>query len=271
MIQYDDTTNESQEYQDFIEKFKPKKTTDDCYTPANIYEAVKVWAVNEYGLEGRPVLRPFYPGGDYIAEDYPPEAVVIDNPPFSILSQICEYYDMIGVDYFLFAPALSLFSTYSGRCHYVLSNSSVTYANGAEVKTSFVTNLGKYKVLVSPELHDVVAAAERENTRAVNPLPRYVYPPEIITPAVLQKIAGQGVRLAFEESECVFIRTLDAQRPFKKSIFGAGFLLSEEAAARHTAALKQGAQNVIDSAGGTPAGTVMTWELSERERELTRR
>lgn len=28
------------DYDSFLEKFKPKKTTDDCYTPANIYEAV---------------------------------------------------------------------------------------------------------------------------------------------------------------------------------------------------------------------------------------
>ena len=32
--------NESKEYQAFVDKFKPKKTTDDCYTPKNIYEVV---------------------------------------------------------------------------------------------------------------------------------------------------------------------------------------------------------------------------------------
>lgn len=55
----------SKTYEEFVEKFKIKKTTDDCYTPPYIYDAVKSWAVNEYGLEGRPVVRPFYPGGDY--------------------------------------------------------------------------------------------------------------------------------------------------------------------------------------------------------------
>ena len=30
----------SKEYEDFVEKFKPKKTTDDCYTPPNVYEEV---------------------------------------------------------------------------------------------------------------------------------------------------------------------------------------------------------------------------------------
>lgn len=35
-------------YQAFVDKFKPKKTTDDCYTPANIYEAVAAWVAEEY-------------------------------------------------------------------------------------------------------------------------------------------------------------------------------------------------------------------------------
>lgn len=50
-------------YEEFVEKFKPKKTTDDCYTPPVVYEAVKSWAINEYGLQGRKIERPFYPGG----------------------------------------------------------------------------------------------------------------------------------------------------------------------------------------------------------------
>ncbi len=34
-------------YAAFVDKFKPKKTTEDCYTPENILEAVKGWAVAE--------------------------------------------------------------------------------------------------------------------------------------------------------------------------------------------------------------------------------
>jgi hypothetical protein len=26
------------DYEGFLDKFQPKKTTDDCYTPANVYE-----------------------------------------------------------------------------------------------------------------------------------------------------------------------------------------------------------------------------------------
>lgn len=33
----------SEEYKAFVDKFKPKLTTNDCYTPPNIYETVKEW------------------------------------------------------------------------------------------------------------------------------------------------------------------------------------------------------------------------------------
>lgn len=50
-------------YEEFVEKFKPKKTTDDCYTPPEIYEAVKEWACEEYGIDRKRIVRPFYLGG----------------------------------------------------------------------------------------------------------------------------------------------------------------------------------------------------------------
>ena len=86
------------DYDGFLEKFKPKKTTDDCYTPKNVYETVKTWAVEEYSLQGREVVRPFWPGMDYEAFDYPDRCVVIDNPPFSILSQIVRWYYAQKID-----------------------------------------------------------------------------------------------------------------------------------------------------------------------------
>ena len=77
-------------YEEFVEKFKPKKTTDDCYTPPNVYNAIADWVANEYGLDRSTFVRPFYPGGDYKTFDYPDNCAVVDNPPFSILSQKTE-------------------------------------------------------------------------------------------------------------------------------------------------------------------------------------
>ena len=111
-------------YEEFVEKFKPKKTTDDCYTPPRVYEAVKDWVVKEYGIDPTKIVRPFYPGGDYERFEYPEGGVVLDNPPFSILSKILRFYDERGIAYFLFAPTLTIFSSakntrggvYSRRC-----------------------------------------------------------------------------------------------------------------------------------------------------------
>lgn len=87
-------------YEEFVEKFKPKKTTDDCITPPLIYETVKSWACKEYGIDSERIVRPFWPGADYRTFNYPDECVVLDNPPFSILTQICEFYLNRGIPFF---------------------------------------------------------------------------------------------------------------------------------------------------------------------------
>lgn len=46
------------EYEAFVNKFKPKKTTDDCYTPPKVYEAVKDWVCEEYGVNPDNIVRP---------------------------------------------------------------------------------------------------------------------------------------------------------------------------------------------------------------------
>lgn len=98
-------------YEEFTEKFKHRMTTDDCYTPEPVYEAVKRWAAREYGIDESSVVRPFYPGGDYEHYEYPKGCVVLDNPPFSKLKTIIKFYDEREIDYFLFAPTLTILST----------------------------------------------------------------------------------------------------------------------------------------------------------------
>lgn len=76
-----DREDGNDEYNDFVEKFEPKKTTDDCYTPEVVYDAIAEWVENRYGVKRSKFMRPFYPGGDYTAEEYKPGSVVVDNPP----------------------------------------------------------------------------------------------------------------------------------------------------------------------------------------------
>ena len=149
-------------YEDFVNKFKIKKTTDDCYTPPHIYEKVKEWAVKEYNLSGKIIERPFYPGGDYINYNYTENSVVIDNPPFSILSKIIDYYNEHNIKYFLFAPHLTLFTLYRAKCH-VVTKSKIIYENGARVATSFVTNLEDNVIRTAPDLAQLLTEPSKKS------------------------------------------------------------------------------------------------------------
>jgi hypothetical protein len=72
------------DYESYIAKFREQaKTTDDTYTPPDVYEAVVKYVGTIYDLTDKVILRPFYPGGDYRNAEYPEDGVVIDNPPFS--------------------------------------------------------------------------------------------------------------------------------------------------------------------------------------------
>ena len=251
------------EYAAFVEKFKLKKTTDDCYTPDNVYAAVLDWAVKEYGLEGARIIRPFYPGGDYTKEDYSGDCAVIDNPPFSILAEICRWYSQRGIRYFLFGPGQTLFSG-SGLdgINYVICDAHITYDNGAVIRTGFITNMGQYKIMVAPDLYEAIKAVDYKNRKAATKsVPTYDYPDHVLTAARIQRIAKYGQSLRIRAEDCAFIRALDSQRGAGKAVFGGGFLLSEKAAAEKAAAEKAAAEK---------AGAKI-WELSEREKEIIRR
>lgn len=249
---------EDEEYTEFVDKFKQKKTTDDCYTPENIYNAIRDWAVEHYGLDGAQILRPFFPGGDYEHAEYPEGCVVIDNPPFSILSQICRFYMEKNIRFFLFAPALTLFGVAGGTCNYLPMSCRITYENGADVRTSFVTNLGAYKIETSPELWARVDALNTENIHADTvELPGYTYPDCVMTPIRIAP-TSRYMALRIPAEDACFQRALDAQKAQKKVVYGACFLLSEKAAAEKAAAEKAAAEK----------RTEFVWELSARERAI---
>lgn len=247
--------NES--YEEFVEKFKPKRTTDDCYTPEGIYDVVRDYVIEKYGLQGRPIVRPFWPGGDYEKFDYPENCVVIDNPPFSILAQILDFYVEKKIEFFLFAPHLTVMNSAGSRCNIIVTGNQIVYENKAVVATSFATNLGKFKIDVDSTLyrriHDVVEADNKKMKRL-----RYIYPDEVLTTTTIQKLACKGVDLRIKEEDCFFTRALDDQKGMKKTLYGAGFLLSEKATAEKKAAEKKAAEK----------NKTIEWKLSDREREI---
>ena len=260
----DDTKQEgNDEYNEFLDKFEAKKTTDDCYTPEGVYEAVADWVAKEYGLNRKRFVRPFYPGGNYQAQEYRTTDVVVDNPPFSILTEIMRFYCERNIAFFLFAPSLTLFG--SGRdCDvcYIASGISVTYENGAVVDTGFVTNLDKAKVRAVAELHDRVQEAADEYRKELRrELPKYSYPDEVLTATMVSYMCKHGQDLAIYPDECERITQLDAQKEADKALYGGGFLLSEKAAAEKAAAEKAAAEKAAAT----------RWPLSDRERAIVKR
>lgn len=166
------------DYDGFVEKFKPKKTTDDCYTPPEVMEVVNA----------------------YVDE------------------------------------------------------------NGASVRTGFVTSLPSPNVAESePDLGDAInAVCDELRHRTVNKLPKYEYPPEVVTAARMQWYAAHHTRYAVPRGECCKIPALDSQRAMGKTIFGGGLLLSERAAAERAAAERAAAERAA----------AKVWTLSERERAM---
>lgn len=273
------------DYEGFVEKFKPKKTTDDCYTPPEIYDTILEWLGENVDLKGREIKRPFYPGGDYKAEHYPDNCVVVDNPPFSILSKIINFYVASGVKFFLFAPTLTMASAkISGRTDiditYITCGVTVTYANGAIVNTSFVSNLfGDVRVWACHELYQRI---KRVNDRCVKEKkvrpPVFDYPGNVTSAAILSRLPKHGVSIKIKKQECRYISALDSQKRVSKGIFGSGFLLSDRAAAEKAAAEKMLEKNIVEEKAmqekaaaekaAAEKAAAIVWELSEREKRI---
>ena len=154
--------HKSDTYEEFVDKFKPKKTTDDCMTPPAVYDIIADWVAARYGVARSDMVRPFWPGADYQSFDYGGR-VVVDNPPFSILGKILKYYNENNIKYFLFAPMLTCFN-HLNKADAVLIKPAITYENGAHVRTAFLTNLPTdFKV----EYSDYLSAALSPPSKAL--------------------------------------------------------------------------------------------------------
>ena len=259
-----DREKDNEEYNEFLDKFEAKKTTDDCYTPELVYEAVAEWVAGEYGVDRTRFVRPFYPGGDYQKFKYKPDAIVVDNPPFSILAEILAWYKEHKIDFFLFGPTLTLFSSSSSSSCAIPTGVAVTYENEAKVSTSFLTSLEDkgLRVRTAPDLYRVVDEANKEWTKDLKKeLPKYSYPDEVITSAMVARWSKYGVDFSVSVAESELCSALDAQKPDGKAIFGKGYLLSERAAAERAAAERAAAERAA----------AIRWPLSEREKEIVRR
>ena len=211
------------DYDLFVDKFKSKKTTDDCYTPPEVFEVIKDWAMKEYGFTEDRIVRPFYPGGDFENADYPEGCVVLDNPPFSILSKIVRFYVARNIDFFLFVPHLTLFQNlFKGeRVGALIVDVNVIYENGATVTTSFMTSMDSAKVRTAPELRRAIQDVQGSTVTT----PILDYPRNATTSARLSKVATVPFRI--ERDECIYLKEFVEGSPF-----GGGILMTDAVADR---------------------------------------
>lgn len=246
-----------QDYYEWLKKFETKKTTDDTYTPPLVYKVVYDYVGNELmPLDGLDVLRPFYPNGDYEAVDYKDNSIVIDNPPFSILSKICRFYQRRGIRFFLFAPALTAFNLVRGinGVTVIVAPATITYDNGAVIETAFITNLSpNIKVKTAPSLSKALMATQQLKRK----MPKYCYPDNVLMISQLQKLCKYNVDFEIMSDECCFIDYLEQQKSFGKKLFGGGFLISDEKAQE----LLQKRRQIKNEEYG------ITWKLSPSEQE----
>ena len=184
--------------------------------------------------------------------------MVIDNPPFSIISKIARFYNERNIDYFLFAPGLTLFSTLmtNDKTNGIVVSNIITFENGVKVKVGFITNLGEYKVRTAPKLCKLLKAADR---RANNAKKRYTYPPNVTSAALLIKIADTPLEI--KKDEIVFTRYIDDKH---QAIYGTGGYISSRKAAELKAA-------ELKAAELKAAEQVQTFHLSAREKEIIKK
>ena len=265
------------DYDGFVEKFKPKKTTDDCYTPPAVYDAILGWLRENANIEGREIVRPFYPGGDFERYEYPEGCIVVDNPPFSIITKICRWYKARNIDFFLFSPHLTLFSARNIEWTCIVTFAPIIYENGADVKTDFVSTLfGDIRIMTAPELRRRIVAACKQAKQDKLQLPKYKYPNNVTSAALLGKIAPH-VEFVVRASECQFISRLDSQNG-RSNIFGGGVILSdakaaekaaaEKAAAEKAAAEKAAAEKAAAEKAAAAERDAVVWNLSPREKNI---
>ena len=243
-------------YEAFVDKFKskpkPMATTDDCFTPPEVYDAVKAWVFAEYGLpDDTEIVRPFYPGGDYQSYQYPDGCLVLDNPPFSIMREIVTFYQAHGIRFFLFGEGMSIMRS-ACASNIVIAGYKVRYANGVTLSTSFATSLGDDKILVSASLYDaLVKAQDRESESRAE----YDWPSNVISGGLLQKLPKYGISMTIHRAHPVTDVGKD-----RLNIYGGGALVSD-ADARMWADLREQAElRKVEQAERDRVAVVLTVE-----------
>lgn len=133
-------------YENYIKRHNDPlrpKTKDDTFTPEGIYEALYDDIEDLLNLRHYKIERPFYPDKDYKeeAKKYTNNTVVFDNPPFSLLKEIIDFYNEKGIKYVLFCPGVLFlrYAVFAGGA--IAGFDQIIYDNGAKISSALCTNM----------------------------------------------------------------------------------------------------------------------------------
>lgn len=223
--------DDNEEYNEFVDKFKDKFTTDDCFTPSNVYDEIVKFIEKEYKVKKENFVRPFYPGGDYQKYNYTKDSIVVDNPPFSLYNEIVKFYVKNNIKFFLFGNGLTILSAKIKDITYIVNDLRIEYQNGVQVNTNFVTNLEKGDILIrtAHELAKNVDKVNKINTRKLkNGYKEYKYPRNLMGVSEIKKKARNKEDIFINKNECEFIDYLYDDNKIKTKQFGTKLIVSDE-------------------------------------------
>ena len=249
------------DYESFVAKFADNpKTTDDCFTPQDVYEAVVKYVGTICDLTGKEILRPFYPGGDYRNAEYPEDGIVIDNPPFSLFTKICEFYSAHRIPFFIFGPGMTITSC-CRFCTAVVLACDTIFENGAKVHCGFATNLlGDEIIRNAPLLNKLITSCPSQDI--TNHFPTFEYPTELLSISDMKTMCRGGVDFSVKRSEAFITKKLD----YKGNLYGDHFLLSDAKSAE-----KKRLKEIAKQQLTTGTKNAVKIELSQRERRIVER
>ena len=216
------------DYASYVAKFQlrdSEKTTDETYTPQDVYEAILQYVGTICPLDDKEILRPFYPGGDYQNAEYPQDGIVIDNPPFSIFSQIVRFYTANHIPFFLFGPGMTIMNVLP-YCTAVIISRIIRFDNGAQISINFATNLLPDDILVTTakQLDRHIALCPSQQTP--RKLPKYDYPRNLLSVSTLQTLCrNDGEDISILRHQAHHIRRLD-----HKDLYGDHLIISDKIA-----------------------------------------
>lgn len=246
-------SNKSEEmYKYCVTNGRNINSTDECYTPPAVYDTVLDYAVERYRLQGKHIVRPFIPGGDYQKYAYDENDVVVDNPPFSMTTKITKWYIDHNIPFFLFVNGLygvSLSRGLHGKATVIVTNAQVSFYNkGSEkrIRLGFVTNM---------EPKNIIIRGDATLTNKLNGLvdkksfKRFHYPDNFLKNNDILAALQRNVELKLTTDNCLFEDNLDYHKAQmhatsqRMDVFGGGYLVNDKLYAEFKGSLKHDLPN----------------------------